>query len=156
MQWQDVINDKSLQDLPYKIELNEHRNIVMSPASNKHRFIQSYIEKQLWKKLSGITFPECSIQTSKGVKVADVIWCSEEFFKEHGTETPYTKAPEICVEVISPSNSDLEMSEKIQLYLEAGAKEVWLVSTEGQLSFFGHNGKLETTHFDIEISPVNI
>ena len=31
MQWQDVLADKSLQDLPYKIELNEKGNIEMSP-----------------------------------------------------------------------------------------------------------------------------
>jgi len=43
MQWQDVINDKSLQDLPYKIELNEHGNIVMSPASNKQEVQTSHL-----------------------------------------------------------------------------------------------------------------
>ena len=155
MQWQEVLADKSLHDLPYKIELNEYGKIIMSPASNKHSFFQSYIEKQLWKKLSGITFPECSIQTTKGVKVADVIWCSENFFKKHGTETPYTIAPEICIEVISPSNSQQEMSEKIGLYLEAGAQEVWLVSTDGEISFYDINGKIKMTNFDIEISPIN-
>ena len=153
MQWQDVVNDQSLQDLPYKIELNEYGKIIMSPASNKHSIIQAHIEKQLWQKLSGITFPECSIQTSKGVKVADVVWCSDEFFKKHGTETPYTNAPEICIEVISPSNSAQEMKEKTQLYLEAGAIEVWLVPTQGSISFFNKTGELKSTEFGIDVLP---
>jgi len=32
-----------LQNLPYKIELNQKGNIEMSPASNKHGFLQSKI-----------------------------------------------------------------------------------------------------------------
>ena len=43
MQWLDVINDASLANLPYKIELNEYGQIVMSSASNKHGFLQAEI-----------------------------------------------------------------------------------------------------------------
>ena len=39
MQWQEVVNDPSLQDLPYNIEMNEYGKIIMSPASNKHSII---------------------------------------------------------------------------------------------------------------------
>ena len=35
MQWQEVIAHPSLQDLPFKIELNEYGKIEMSPASNR-------------------------------------------------------------------------------------------------------------------------
>lgn len=34
MKWQEVCEDKALQDLPYKIELNRWGQIVMSPAKN--------------------------------------------------------------------------------------------------------------------------
>mgnify|MGYP000981793041 FL=1 len=40
MQWSDVINDPSLRNLPYKIELDEHGRIIMSPASNRHAIQQ--------------------------------------------------------------------------------------------------------------------
>jgi hypothetical protein len=36
MQWADVLADRSLRDLPYKIELDRNGNIIMSPASNRH------------------------------------------------------------------------------------------------------------------------
>lgn len=45
-------------------------------------------------------------------------------------------APEICVEVISSSNTQKEMIEKRQLYFAAGAKEVWMCNENGELSFF--------------------
>ncbi|RME59856.1 Uma2 family endonuclease, partial [Candidatus Parcubacteria bacterium] len=33
MKWSEVLADPTLQDLPYKIELNEWEQIVMTPAS---------------------------------------------------------------------------------------------------------------------------
>ena len=36
MKWDEVCKDTLLQDLPYKVELNEWGNIVLSPASNRH------------------------------------------------------------------------------------------------------------------------
>jgi hypothetical protein len=40
MHWLDVLSDKTLQDLPYKIELNEKGLIEMSPASFTHSLLQ--------------------------------------------------------------------------------------------------------------------
>jgi Uma2 family endonuclease len=48
-----------------------------------------------------------------------------------------SEAPEICIEVMSPSNSWPEMMEKLGLYFGVGAREVWIVDTEGKVSFFG-------------------
>ena len=31
--WEDIIADRSLRDLPYKIETNRYNKIMMSPAS---------------------------------------------------------------------------------------------------------------------------
>jgi len=143
MKWSEVIEDRTLQDLPYKIELNEWGNIVMTPASNRQGFIQGKIARFLnQQNLSGETLPECSIETSKGVKVADVIWGSGRFFEQNGLETPYRIAPEICVEVLSPSNTIAEMEEKKDLYLAKGAREVWVCDEEGQLTFFDVSGRI--------------
>ena len=63
MQWQDVLADKSLQDLPYKIELNEKGNIEMSPASLVHSLLQGELALLLGNTLSGNIFTELAIQT---------------------------------------------------------------------------------------------
>jgi len=52
------------------------------------------------------------------------------------TDDPSTLAPEICVEVMSDSNDWEEMHQKRQLYLRAGAREVWVVEQEGRVHFF--------------------
>jgi Uma2 family endonuclease len=144
MEWQQVINNSLLQNLPFKIELDKWGKILMSPASNNHgrwQFEVGTMIKQ--KKQSGVIVMECSIKTSEGIKVADVAWLSDEFVEKHGFTTPYNIAPEICVEIISPSNSTAEMNEKIQLYLHQGAKEVWLCDQQGKISYHCPDGKIK-------------
>lgn len=76
--WQEVLDNPVLQNLPYKIELNEWEKIVMSPASNWYGYIQVELSGVLLRLFkSGRVISECSIQTAKGVKVADVGWCSK-------------------------------------------------------------------------------
>ena len=132
MQWQDVLADKSLQDLPYKIELNERGNIEMSPASFMHSHFQGELAHRLVVELGGKIFTELAIQTPKGVKVPDTAWGSEEYFQRHREDICATSAPELCVEILSRSNTMLEMQEKISLYL----RETWwqLVSSSNKSS----------------------
>lgn len=47
MEWQQVIENPFLQDLPFKIELNKWGKILMSPASNNHGNIQYEVAKSL-------------------------------------------------------------------------------------------------------------
>jgi Uma2 family endonuclease len=132
MLWNDVITSPYLRDLPFKIELNKWGRIEMSPASNLHGYEQGEIYSELKRKRGGKVIIECSIQTTDGVRVADVAWISNAKFKQFGQETPYPEAPEICVEIMSPSNTWGEMHMKAGLYLQAGAKEVWIQPINGK------------------------
>ncbi len=143
MEWASVITNPYLKDLPFKIELNKWGKILMSPASNRHGSIQYEVGSKIDRsKGSGKIIMECSIQTSDGVKVADVAWASDAFIERFEYDTPYAKAPEICVEVNSSSNSKAEIEEKIQLYLASGAREVWIVDDHGAILYFSHDGAI--------------
>lgn len=147
MDWASVIENPLLRNLPFKIELNRFGQILMSPASNRHGRLQSRLVIALDRHMNargegGEVITECSVQTSDGVKVADVAWASDAFVAEHGYETPYPAAPEICVEITSPSNSGAEIEHKIRLYLEAGAQEVWVVDEDGGTEIYGRTGRL--------------
>jgi Uma2 family endonuclease len=157
MQWSEVIDNSYFKDLPFKIELNRYGKVEMTPASNKHGRIQSHIRALLERKLKkGEALTECSIQTTAGVKVADVAWCSKAFIKQYGYETPYSHAPELCIEIVSPSTSKEEMSNKVQLYLQAGAEEVWIVWENGIVDYYDKTGKLELSGYSMSIQlPIN-
>jgi len=152
MQWSDVLADKSLDDLPYKIELNQWGNIEMSPATNLHSFYQGEIIRILLRKMpKGKVMPEFAIQTDNGVKVPDVVWCSDEFLKKYPIEqSPFPAAPELCVEVVSDSNTYKSMKKKMKLYFAKGAKEVWLVSLKGKIRFFTPTGEIPESGFGIK------
>jgi Uma2 family endonuclease len=144
MEWSDIIKDSQLQNLPYKIEQNEKGQIVMSPASNEHGLVQGEIITLLnLKKKHGRVLSECSVQTSMGVKVADVVWGSREFFKENKLVTPYQVAPDICVEITSLSNTHAEINEKIALYLAKGAKEVWVCNAKRVIEIHTYKGQIK-------------
>jgi len=146
MIWEEVCNDPNLQDLPYKIELNRFGQIVMSPVSNWHGILQSKIVRLLGNfRESGTIITECSIETSDRTKVADVAWCSDAFAEKNGRKTPFPDAPEICVEILSPSNSEEEMRIKRSLYFEAGAKEVWECDQDGVMIFYRESGVIENS-----------
>ncbi|WP_353567995.1 Uma2 family endonuclease [Haloferula sargassicola] len=124
--------------MPYRFETDEHGQIIMSPPpAPDHGNKQGEIAFLL-RSLSpeGRTITECPISTGKGVKAADVAWCSEQVWRESKGKSCLVSAPEVCVEVISPSNSPGEIEEKVSLYFEAGAREVWLCSSEGKMEFF--------------------
>lgn len=154
MQWQDVLADKSLQDLPYKIELNERGNIEMSPASLMHSRLQGKLTAILSKELGGEVFTELAIKTRLGVKVPDIAWGTEDYFRQHCDDICATVAPDICIEVLSPSNTMAEMQDKILLYLEAGAVEVWLVEPHGLIRFFNAAGEQKNSSFTKNITTI--
>ncbi|MEM1296249.1 MAG: Uma2 family endonuclease [Verrucomicrobiota bacterium] len=146
MNWQEVCDDPSLQDLPYKVELNRHGQIVMSPASNEHGRLQTRMAARLLQIMDGgEVITECSINTEDGTKVADVSWGSTEFFTTHGLVTPLPVAPQLCVEIVSPSNSKEELEGKVALYLEAGAEEVWICNNQGSIEFRSGTGELKSS-----------
>ena len=144
MNWQEICDDPTLHDLPFKIETDRWGHIVMSPASNRHSLLQAEIQNLLRSHCNvGFAFPECSIQTARGVKVADVAWGRDAFFHRNGTANPYPEAPEIVVEVASPSNSLAKLEEKTELYFERNAQEVWLCDENGRMRFISKHAELE-------------
>ncbi|AFY37695.1 protein of unknown function DUF820 [[Leptolyngbya] sp. PCC 7376] len=148
MQWQDICDDKLLQDLPYKIELNQWGQIVMSPAKIKHGFYQNRIGSLLEQLTTeGEAMIECAIQTADNVKVADVAWASDARADIILDEVFASVAPEICVEVLSASNTPKEMEFKKTLYFDAGAQEVWICDRHGNLTFFNQEQQLKTSNF---------
>jgi Uma2 family endonuclease len=89
------------------------------------------------------------VLTSDGVRVPDVAWASADFMARHGDATPFPQAPEICVEVRSPSNTDAEMAYKTELFLQAGAVEVWIVDEAGAQQVFDAQGECSTSRFGV-------
>jgi len=154
LRWAELCADPRWHDLAGKIELNGRGVIEMSPASNRHALRQARIAQVLGLQLpTGDALVECSVLTADGVRVPDVAWASAAFMARHGEITPFPAAPEICVEVRSPSNTDAEMEHKTALFLQAGATEVWIVSEDGDWQIFDAGGERQDSAYGVTLSP---
>jgi Uma2 family endonuclease len=143
--WAEICDDPYLAQLPYRIETDRWGNLVMSPPPrSRHAEYQGEIVHLLrsWMK-HGRSLPECPLQTSEGVKVIDVVWVSEARRKSRTNDPCYVIAPEICIEVVSPSNTADEFAERRRLFFERGALEVWGCDQDGRLTFFDPAGPVD-------------
>lgn len=150
LRWAELCADPRWDDIPGKIELNGLGVIEMSPASNRHGMQQAAISFALTQQLpAGTAIIECCVLTTDGVRVPDVAWASAAFMARHGDLSPFPQAPEICVEVRSPSNTDAEMAFKTALFLQAGAVEVWIIDEDGARLVFDAQGERANSQFGV-------
>ncbi len=144
MTWDEVIECKELQHLPFKIELNRWGQVIMSPAYNPHGDLQITVAFLLKTLLpTGKTHGECSVMTSDGVRAPDVAWSLAGRFQQIRKQRIYQLAPDICVEIRSDSNTGIAMDEKRRLYFERGAQEVWIVNAARIVAFYTPAGLVE-------------
>lgn len=154
VRYRDLCEDVRFSNLPGKIELDLWGRMVMSPASTYHGMVQSRLCQRL-AALGGESFAEAPIVTGMGLFVADVAWGSAQFISAHGSETPLMWAPEICIEVVSPSNSVKELQEKLTAYLAAGAEEVWILYPQTKRSeFHGKGGLIERSRYSVDLTGI--
>ncbi len=143
--WDELARDKEVRNHAGKVETNRFGQVILHPyAEFSHGCLQSTIGGVLHQFMgNGKASVECPISTSDGVKVADLAWISKARLAKIGGQAALKGAPEICVEVVSPANTQGEIDEKKRLYFEAGAQEVWICDRKGKMFFFkvGQPGK---------------
>jgi len=135
--WAEVLADRELARFEWRIETDRHGYVIMNPPpAAKHGRLQFEIGHLLRTHCAGGTvLTECPISTADGVRATDVAWASAESIRALGDLDCFPRAPEICVEVVSPGNTKAEIRDKTALYFDAGAKEVWLCSDSGAMTF---------------------
>ena len=147
-----LCEDPLYANVPGKIELDVWGRLLMSPPSNYHGAVQFRLGQRL-AALGGQVFVEASVLTTAGVLVADIAWASAEFMRRHRFETPFPSAPELCIEVVSPSNSVKELSDKRAAYLAAGANEMWIVYPQSKrCEFYCSQGPVPRSAYTVDLS----
>ena len=135
--WAELLADKELARFEGRVETDRYGHVVMTPPpAARHGRLQATIAYLLQARApQDAVLTECPISTADGVRAADVAWASPDVMRELGDRVCFPRAPEICVEVLSPSNTDAEIREKAALYFDAGAKEVWICADSGAMTF---------------------
>ena len=150
--WQQLASNPLVAAIPFKVELNEKGAIEVSPPTTRHALLQAFLAGELQRQRpEGTTFTECPVETDIGVRVPDVVWASPEFMQRHGTESEFRAGPDLCAEVLSPTNTRAEIAEKVAAYLAAGAREVWVVGDDGVPEIHGGDGRIGTSTLGFEL-----
>ena len=151
--WRRMLEDPLLRDLAGKVELNQKGAIELTPANPRHGRLQALVASELRRlRPDGETITECPIETALGIRVPDIVWASRDFVRRHHLDHPFPSAPELCVEVLSPANSRVEIDEKVAAYLEAGAIEVWLIAEDGDVRMFDASGAINTSSLGVVLA----
>ena len=88
----------------------------------------SYVETH---KLGAVYGADATFQIGQNERLPDVSFLSVARFPAEGeTETKWMLAPDLAVEVISPSESWVKVNRKVHEYFAAGVQQVWLISLE--------------------------
>jgi Uma2 family endonuclease len=136
--WSEILADSQLAELPYRIETDQYGHLVMSPPpAPLHGQRQVDVALLLRQLLpAGRILSECPVSTAAGVKAIDVAWLAPGRTENIPRLTLFERAPDICVEILSPSNSAAEIQQKRVLYFDAGAAEVWICNLDGSMSYY--------------------
>src|SRR5262245_30334668 len=138
--WAELCADSALAALDYRIETDRFGHILMSPppffehSDRQGRILESLSE--LMRNIPGRARPEVPVSTAEGVKAIDAVWISEQRLARAHSRGLLRVAPEICIEVLSPSNTREEIEEKKRLYFLAAAEEVWVCGLDGRVLFY--------------------
>jgi Uma2 family endonuclease len=143
--WTGLISDERYSSVAGRVETNRDGEVLLSPAPPpRHGRRQAQIGIHLEKHLpQGFVLTGCPVSTSEGVKVTDVAWFNSSREEETNADDLPERAPDICVEVVAPSDNRTETDRKRALYFGAGAVEVWICDQNGRMDFFSSEGRLE-------------
>ena len=153
VRYEKLCDDPCMANVPGKIELDAWGRVMMTPPpAYYHGLVQARLTKTLSALPGGEVAVETPIATATGVFAADITWASDAFIQAHGREIALPQAPELCVEVVSPSDSRRELTEKRDAYLASGAQEVWIVYPQSKrCEFFGRQGPIEQSRFPVDL-----
>jgi Uma2 family endonuclease len=115
-------------------ELRRGELIPLAPPKFDHFMIQQILRDLLDKAAAGRgrAYTELGFRAlpEHEFRIADVAYASHQRLTDGRVQTYFQGAPEIVIEVLSPSNTAAEMNEKEKLCLENGCQEFWIVDPE--------------------------
>jgi Uma2 family endonuclease len=127
----DEFSRLPVDDGPVYHELRHGEVVAVTRAKYKHYKIQRHLRRLIedLAPVDGLVDTEFAYRplAEHELWVADVAYVSAEREKRIDLEGYLEGAPDLVIEVLSPSNSATEMNEKEHLCLENGAKEFWVV-----------------------------
>jgi Uma2 family endonuclease len=148
--WQALANDP---DSPDRYELNELGELILAPKpTNDHQRVAQAVVRSIEAQLGPEAGTEIAVLTDRGIRVPNVVWMPVARWRGAKGESPFSFVPDLCVEILSPSNSRAEIRMKIGAYLRGGAREVIIVGRKGEIEYHGPEGRREASALAVALA----
>jgi len=122
-------------------ELVDGRIEAMTPTGNLHSAIELNLGSELlaWvrpRKLGHVRVGEAGIYTGRNpdtVRAADILFISKERYAQRDPDSAFfSVAPDLVVEVLSPSDRWRDATRKLREYFEIGVRVVWVIDPDAR------------------------
>lgn len=116
-------------------ELIDGRIVPMTPTSPEHGRVEGNVFRALDafvrpRRLGKVFVGEVGIYTKRNpdrVRAADALFVTNETYARRSDQAAYLDvAPELVVEILSPNDTVLDLTEKLREYFAIGVKLVWV------------------------------
>ena len=118
----------------FRLELRHGELFQVAPPKLDHSRVQWQIRRLLERAAgdAAIVTTEFGFRPTpeNNYLISDVTLASMERWNSTDPEGYFSGAPEIVIEVLSPSNTATEMLDKRNICLENGSREFWVVDTD--------------------------
>lgn len=122
--------------------------IIMAPVKFGHAFVGKILLRAIDSAADpdevGEAFPECAYTMGdiddpnwvKGSRISDIAFFKAERLEAYKKENaewrsrPLALVPDLCVEIVSPSENYTDVNAKVALYFEDGVKIVWIIDPQ--------------------------
>jgi len=123
-----------------RCELIQGELVMMSPAGFRHGHVAAKLAQLLMnfvesRSLGAVTGSETGFQIARDpdtVRAPDVAFVRADRLPPIEPRGFFPGAPDLAVEVLSPSDRASEVNAKVRDWLETGARRVWVVDPENQ------------------------
>jgi len=133
-----LISFEEFEQLPesdwMRQELHHGELIEVPPPIQRHKRIEHRLQQflQIAAGPAGVVTTEMGFRPVIGNEylIADVVFISQEIWDAIPPDRYMVGAPELVIEVLSPSNKTKRMSYRRKICLENGCREFWIVDPE--------------------------
>ena len=119
---------------PVYHELRHGELVAVTRPTLKHHLIQSRLRDLLKAVAPAGSFLEYEVAfrplPEYELRVADIAYVSPERWTQADLDSNILGAPDLVIEVVSPSNTVAELYEREQLCLANGSREFWVVDPD--------------------------
>jgi len=116
-----------------RLELRHGEPTPVPPPKWKHLMMERRLRSLLAAAAAGTGIVEAEVGfrvSNTEFRIADVAFIRSERAERVDPNGYFEGAPDLVIEVLSPSNTAMEMLDKEALCLENGAREFWVVDLE--------------------------